>query len=323
MSFLWQRFNNPGNVSLPIQGWSGGGSVVGAPGQPGYAAFPSMGVGYQAFEQRLLNYIDVKGYDTIAKLPYATDPNWKAAVSDISGIGLNTPLDTNNSNQMQALEKGILSQEIGSGGANQVLASNSSIFGGSANNPQVADASGQTWSGSVSTMPDGSVNDASGGAQGTDQAATGQSPNDISVSSWANPNTPYRLPADMGGSQQTSGDSFGKTLSGLWEAMGVTATTQAGDTVAKGSTTAANTVKQALSDAAKALTQSADKNTALAAKSSTANVQSAEKTGTGWLDSIFSNTKDLFQRWVIGMFGLILILGAAVYLSRSSTPQRA
>jgi hypothetical protein len=123
MPAAWQRYNNPGNVSLPISGWQGGGSIVGIRGQSGYASFPSMAVGLQAFQQRITNYIDGKGYDTIAKMGahYAEDPTWGAKVSNFSGIGINDRLDTSNPTQMAALQKGILTQEIGPAGANSAL----------------------------------------------------------------------------------------------------------------------------------------------------------------------------------------------------------
>lgn len=109
------RFNNPGNVSLPIQGWTGGGSIVGIRGQPGYASFPDMQTGYAAFTQRLNNYINVKGLNTIATLNpvYAQDTGWGAGVSAASGIGINSPLDTSNPDQMAALRSGIIQQETG------------------------------------------------------------------------------------------------------------------------------------------------------------------------------------------------------------------
>lgn len=108
------RFNNPGNVSLPIAGWSGGGTIVGIAGQSGYASFPDMATGAAALQQRLTTYIE-RGYDTIAGMNsvYAQDPNWKNGVSSASGIGLNTTLDPNNPTQMAALTSGIIKQETG------------------------------------------------------------------------------------------------------------------------------------------------------------------------------------------------------------------
>jgi len=109
------RYNNPGNVSLPIQGWNGGGSIVGIAGQSGYASFPDMQTGFAAFQARLTNYIDGRGLNTIGALNgvYAQDPAWGAGVSNLSGIGINTPLDTSNASQMSALQSGIIQQETG------------------------------------------------------------------------------------------------------------------------------------------------------------------------------------------------------------------
>jgi hypothetical protein len=56
----------------------------------------------------------------------------------------------------------------------------------------------------------------------------------------------------------------------------------------------------------------------LTSKANTANVQGAEAAGTGWLNSIFANTRNLFQRSMIGFMGLILLLGAAMYFSRAN-----
>ena len=119
------RHNNPFDVSLPIHGWSGGGKIVGLPGQSTYAEFPSLAIGYAAGQQRIKDYIDVKGYDTIAKMGahYATDPNWPHTVSRISGeIGINDVLDTKNSAQMTRLEHAILTAELGAQWAGEVIA---------------------------------------------------------------------------------------------------------------------------------------------------------------------------------------------------------
>lgn len=122
------RFNNPGDVSLPIAGWHGGGEIVGIKDQPGYAKFPDLQTGVNAFQHRVTNYIDSRGLNTIGALnsAYAKDRGWSAGVSAASGIGLNTPLDTSNQEQMRALQKGILSQEIGRENAERVLSGSSS-----------------------------------------------------------------------------------------------------------------------------------------------------------------------------------------------------
>lgn len=112
---LAERYNNPGNVSLPIKGWTGGGSIVGASGQSGYASFPDMETGYAALQQRINDYITTKGYTTIRQIGsvYAEDLNWGNAVARISGIGKDTPLDPSNTAQMSALLGGIIRQETG------------------------------------------------------------------------------------------------------------------------------------------------------------------------------------------------------------------
>ena len=109
------RYNNPGDVSLPITGWTGPGRIVGIPGQPGYAEFPDMATGYDAFLTRLRDFLTVQGLRTIAAIGpvYATDPHWPAAVSILSGIGLHELLDPASTIQMQALAAGIVKQETG------------------------------------------------------------------------------------------------------------------------------------------------------------------------------------------------------------------
>lgn len=109
------RNNNPGNVSLPIRGYTGPGQIVGIQGQSGYGSFPTMADGLAAQRQQIGNYIDNRGLTTIAALNtrYAEDPNWKFGVARASGIGVNEPLDTSNAAQMQALQGGIIRQETG------------------------------------------------------------------------------------------------------------------------------------------------------------------------------------------------------------------
>lgn len=109
-------YNNPGNVSLPIKGYGGPGFIVGAPGQSGYASFPSLAAGISAFNQALTNRI-LGGHDTLANFNYAADKNWASSVSKISGIGINETLNPNNSSQMAALQYGIVQQETGNAAA--------------------------------------------------------------------------------------------------------------------------------------------------------------------------------------------------------------
>ena len=46
-------YNNPGNVSLPIKGYHGPGTIIGAPGQKDYASFPDLASGFAAFDQQV------------------------------------------------------------------------------------------------------------------------------------------------------------------------------------------------------------------------------------------------------------------------------
>lgn len=108
------RFNNPGDVSLPISGWAGGGKIVGIRGQVGYAEFPSMQIGFEALQQRLRSYID-EGRTTLRKIGavYAQDPHWPVAVSLFSGIPIGAALDADDAQQMAELAGGIIRQETG------------------------------------------------------------------------------------------------------------------------------------------------------------------------------------------------------------------
>lgn len=108
------RYNNPGDVSLPIRGWTGGGKIVGLRGQPGYAQFPSMEIGYQAFLYRLRTYIE-EGKNTIRRIGaiYATDPNWAKDVASLSGLPIGAVLDADDPSQMEPLASAIIRQETG------------------------------------------------------------------------------------------------------------------------------------------------------------------------------------------------------------------
>lgn len=109
------RYNNPGDVSLPIEGWSGGGYIVGIHGQPGYAEFPSMAVGFAAMVQRLRSYITYQHRTNITLIGevYAQDPTWPAKVSLLANIPIHTVLNPANTRQMTQLAEGIIRQETG------------------------------------------------------------------------------------------------------------------------------------------------------------------------------------------------------------------
>lgn len=105
------RHNNPGDVSLPIRGWTGGGKIVGLRGQSGYAEFPTMKVGYEAFLWRLREYI-AEGRDTIRAIGrvYATDPKWSEHVAELAGLHLDQAIGEGN---IGALAEAIIRQETG------------------------------------------------------------------------------------------------------------------------------------------------------------------------------------------------------------------
>lgn len=108
------RFKNPGDVSLPIKGWTGPGHIVGLPGQSGYAEFPTMQIGFEAFQQRIRADIE-DGRNTIRKIgfAYAADPQWPKDVAEIARIPIGAVLDLNDQKQMKALAAAIIKQETG------------------------------------------------------------------------------------------------------------------------------------------------------------------------------------------------------------------
>lgn len=108
------RYRNPGDVSLPIKGWTGPGRIVGLPGQSGYAEFPTMQIGFEAFQQRIRAYIQ-EGRTTIRRIGavYAADPQWPKDVAELSGIPIGAVLDANDQEQMVALAAAIIKQETG------------------------------------------------------------------------------------------------------------------------------------------------------------------------------------------------------------------
>ena len=113
-------YNNPGDVSLPIAGWptdaAHGVPIQGIPGQPNYGHFPTMKIGWAAFQQRLKSYIAeglpprVGPMNTIRKIGahYATATAWPEDVAKYSGIPIDAPLSESNAAQIAALSKGIL-----------------------------------------------------------------------------------------------------------------------------------------------------------------------------------------------------------------------
>lgn len=199
-------YNNPGNVSLPISGYTGPGTIVGLSGQPGYASFPTMQDGLNALSARLNSYINNDGLSTISQLntSYATDPNWGNGVSSISGIGLNTPLDTSNASQMSALQAGIVQQETGMNISNfQSAASSSSGYGGGLINSDGSSA--------VGYLP-GSSSTNSSAAQSVLGSNIKSSPSALSAASGAG--KPVNI-TDISSAGQSAGNTINSGLTQL------------------------------------------------------------------------------------------------------------
>jgi|SRR5271166_6788889 len=112
------RYNNPGNVSLPIKGWSGAGFIVGISGQPGYARFPSPDVGFSALRLQLTNRIN-QGLNSISRIGlsglYENPPtqSWVDNVARYSGLSADETIDPSDNATMLKLQTGICRQETG------------------------------------------------------------------------------------------------------------------------------------------------------------------------------------------------------------------
>jgi hypothetical protein len=285
------RFFNPGDISFGNFS-RGFGAVRGAsiPGQ-NIAVFSNWGDGYAAFT----GYLDKRigqGYDTIAKLNpvYATDTNWKNGVAKFSGIGINDPLTPGN---RDALAYGIMRQE---GFSKDQVATIQAAAGVSGKTPSVADAAHQP----------GELNKGETGFSFFDQGETpGAGPGG------ATPKTPGggATPATPGGGSSGAGKGI---VSGSWEMTGSTAVTTGANTVAESNKQLGGDVKSTGAQVG------ADVKSAASSLSEGINKaeQAALAGGTGWLQDTFDNLKNLFTRGILGFFGLILILGAALYWSR-------
>src|SRR5271166_4431379 len=112
------RYNNPGNVSLPIKGWSGAGFIVGISGQPGYAQFPTPDVGFSALRLQLTNRIN-QGLNSISRIGlsglYENPPtqSWVDNVARYSGLSADETIDPSDNATMLKLQTGICRQETG------------------------------------------------------------------------------------------------------------------------------------------------------------------------------------------------------------------
>jgi hypothetical protein len=107
-------------------------------------------------------------------------------------------------------------------------------------------------------------------------------------------------PSTPGGGSSGAGKAGGNSPSS-WELFGVPAVKDAGSNVQSGLQSAGSDVKSGL--------------TALGSDVKSAQ-QAAGWTLTGLVNDTFDNLKNLFTRGLLGFFGLILILGAALYWSR-------
>lgn len=294
MPTLAVRHNNPGNVSLPIKGWKGGGFIVGAPGQSGYASFPNVQTGLAAFNARVTSYIG-RGYNTIGSLNsiYAQDGNWKNNVSRLSGIGINTPLDASNPAQMTQLQDGILKAESGKGLLDW--------GGGPAANPT------GVISGDPATQIGGKNNYLTYAPEqsGAPGLASGD-PNQLGAGA-VGPSGMVTDPQKADPNATIAPGTQSGILSGMWEMLGVTAVTTAGQAVSKATTTSGETIGKATTESAKTISEQQK-------------ASSVAETGTlaGIANAAFSNTFNLFQRFGVILLALLLI-GLALWLMGSST----
>ena len=328
MAILAIRYNNPGNVSLPITGYNGGGTIVGAQGQAGYGSFPDMQSGFQAMQTQLGNYIDGKGLNTISALNslYATDPNWSAGVSAASGIGVNTPLDTSNSQQMSQLYSGIIQQETGMTPsqlgidtnpsssdylANTQLSTNPAAFDGLEHYD--ANAAGFGLSGPQSTYqgmtaPIVTSNDPAyqGGitaypGSGIDESAA-DGPQSYSGPQVSSAGTSLQFAPDTTSSGDVGAGGGGGMPIDIVNAPSV-------------GTQAASTISSAASGAANTIGQSVQKGTQQLGSSISNSTQAGIQAGGSWIDALLSGGTDFLIRCGLILIALVILAGAWIFYS--------
>lgn len=297
MTIAALRYNNPGNVSLPISGYSGPGKIVGIAGQSGYASFPTMADGYNAFQARLQSRIS-EGYDTISSLNtvYAQDPNWGASVASLSGIPADATLDPNNSAQMSALSSGIVQQETGMSPADLGI-NGSNLDGGSGGSigvltgPTSTAADGTVYdnaTGEVISSPYGSVDSSAFAGSGLDH---GGGPYDAA-------GVVNLAPQELGPqSPQPGGASY---------------TGAGGQPVF---VTDASNTGQIAGQAVSSGVQSAS---ATLSKQIDASTKAGVAAGTSWFSSIEQAATDLAIRFGLILIAVALLAGAWVFFSAES-----
>lgn len=322
MTALGIRANNPFDISLPSAGYFGG-TVIGAPGQSGFAQFPDMQTGYNAGVQRLADYVSGNTsygpQTTLSQLGgiYATDPNWASSVSRLSGIPLNQTLDANNSAQMQQLGNGILQQELGVSAATPII---NQYGGGATSNGPLDDAfdsgsglSGYNTNSIFDSLPDNTFNDtgaASGqGGIGSDTVAGGDlspidygsTPTSGQYSSWLNQQTAPAVSgtggigSDAAASAQQSGNPLEPSAaSGSGQSASTAPTATNPNAQAPPVDIVSNAPEIA---AANALSKALSGQTA-GASTDTSSIEGAV---TGWINNIFSAELNALVRG--GFFG--------------------
>lgn len=319
MTIAALRFNNPGNVSLPISGYSGPGTIVGISGQSGYASFPDMATGYSALQARLQSYISNDGLNTISALNsvYAQDPAWGAGVSSLSGIALNAPLNPNDSAQMSALSAGIVQQEtgmtpsaLGVGGDNNIgtgetvtmLPGSGSGIGVLPSTGTITDAEGNVRDAATGDIvssagsPYGSVDTSAFSGSGLE---SGSGPYDAAGS--------LDAPLDESGGASTAEAATPATASPSSSTTPSSGSGGGADTGAGGKpvfiTDASNTGQVAGNTIGSALTGSAS---------------ALDTTATGLVGSIEKAATDLAIRFGLILVALILIAGAYVFFAEGN-----
>jgi hypothetical protein len=113
---LAKKYNNPGDLSLPVSGYHGPGICVHVHNDQhgSYGSFPTVEDGVAALQCRLSSYV-ARGYNSIHKMNhiYAADHHWSSNVSHLSGIDVDTRLDPTDASQMRDLIYGIVQAETG------------------------------------------------------------------------------------------------------------------------------------------------------------------------------------------------------------------
>lgn len=349
MPSLGYRTFNPGNVSLPIPGWSGGGFVDAGGNQAGHGTFSSFDQGIAALNQRLQVFQD-RGFMSIqdiglsGKYEVPATASWGQDVSNFSGLSLTAPLNLNDPVQQALVDFGISAHESQLSTANIALGYSpgqsaadtrsdiSQDYAPGGNPP--ADISGTTsdiptpsprpsdiGSGSLNSITTMTPDQAAANDPGSTAAAT---PGDTTgpYSPQATGGLPGPFGAILGGGTPNVAAAQTGFTPGQVQAQAKTpASTEGQIAQAKATEDEAKSVAKAADTEAKA-TNALAKQQAQTGQQASDTAAQDTKTSTG-SNADIANTalgtfRDITQRSFIAIFGFILLAGGVYYFSRQS-----